>query len=113
MPASTLLRTVVMATLISAGALLLASCASEDKGPPLKPGMTQAEAVKLLGRPDSVEVASSQTAYKYAKRLFSGFASEQDYILLFDNDRLVKYGPGAIQPREFRMDTQPLSIRWF
>jgi outer membrane protein assembly factor BamE (lipoprotein component of BamABCDE complex) len=112
MRGSTAVRTIVAAALFSAAIAALSACASNDKVAALKPGMTQAEVVKVLGRPDSVEVASSQTAYKYLKRLFGGFASDHDYIVLFDNDRLVRHGPGTIQPREFRMDTQPLIIRW-
>ena len=91
----------------------LAACAASDKLTALKPGMTPSEAIQVLGRPDSVEVAASQSAYRYPKRLLTGWAwDEGEYILLFENNRLIKYGTGTIQPREFRMDTQPIVVRW-
>ena len=80
----------------------------------LRPGMTKAEVEKIVGRPDGFEASGFQEAYKYVKRLRSGWSWDQaDYVLLFENDKLVKYGPATIYPREMQSNTQTINIHWF
>jgi hypothetical protein len=103
--------------LVATTLILLVGCATGEKMSSLRPGMTKAEAERVLGRPDGFEASGSQEAYKYSKRLMSGWSWDQaDYVLLFENDRLVKYGPGTIYPREWRSNThnvnQNVNIRW-
>jgi outer membrane protein assembly factor BamE (lipoprotein component of BamABCDE complex) len=99
---------VVIALVIS-----LAGCATGEKMVSLKPGMSKAQAESILGRPDGIEASGSQEAYKYSSRLTSSwYWDRSDYVLLFDNNKLVKYGPGSIYARVFRSGPQNIDIGW-
>lgn len=61
-------------------------------------GMTRAEVVELLGRPDGVRAHENEEALTYADRLVSGFKwSRADYVVVFRDGEVVEYGPGAIR----------------
>lgn len=93
--------------------LLLAGCVTGEKMTSLRPGMTKDDVEKILGHPDGFDSSGSQEAYKYSKRLMSGWSWDQaDYVLLFDGGKLVKYGPGTIYPREVHSNTQNINIHW-
>ena len=94
--------------------LILTGCVTGEKMTRLRPGMSKAEVEKIVGRPDGFESSGSQEAYKYIKRLRSGWSWDQaDYVLLFENDKLVKYGPATIYPREMQSNKQTINIHWY
>ena len=100
-------------SLIIVSLLLLAGCVTGEKMTQLRPGMSKDEVEKILGRPDGFESSGSQEAYKYTKRMRSGWSWDQaDYVLLFDGGKLVKYGAATIYPREIQNNTQNINIRW-
>ena len=99
---------------ITMGVLLFAGCVTGEKMTLLRPGMSKEEVEKILGRPDGFEATGTQEAYKYSKRLMSGWSWDQaDYVLLFDGGKLVKYGPGTIYFREVHSNTQNINIHWY
>lgn len=79
----------------------------------LRPGMTKEQVEKIVGRPDGFEASGAQEAYTYVKRMRSGWSWDQaDYVLLFEDGKLVKYGPATIYAREWQSNTQNINIRW-
>ena len=96
--------------------LLCAGCVTGDRITQLRPGMSKSEVERILGGPDGFESFGTQEAYKYTKRLRSGWSWDQaDYVLLFEGGKLVKYGASTIYPREMQNNTQTqnINIHWF
>ena len=87
---------------------VLTSCAitTGEKIKHLNIGMTRAEVVKMLGRPDGVQKSEEYEALKYAHRLVTGWAWDRaDYNVILKEGRVVEYGPG-----EVRIKKGPTSI---
>ena len=77
--------------------------------------MTKAQVEQILGGPDGFETSGTQEAYKYSKRMMSGWSWDQaDYVLLFDGGKLIRYGPATIYPREMHSNTstENINIHW-
>ena len=66
----------------------LFSCVTGEKMSQLYPGMTKAEVVAVLGRPDGYKQIEAHEVYRYSNRLSSGWAWDRaDYNVVFKNDR--------------------------
>lgn len=60
--------------------------------------MTRAEVESVLGRPDGFQRSGSMVGYQYTNRLISGWSWDRaDYYAVFDNDRLMQWGPGYVR----------------
>jgi hypothetical protein len=66
----------------------------------LHPGMTKAEVVSVLGKPDGYKQIAGHEIYRYSNRLSSGWSWDRaDYNVVFKNDRVVEYGAGEVRPK--------------
>ena len=89
----------------------LASCATTGPTRMLRHGMTTAEIERLMGRPDVTRETGRQVAYTYRDRIsFGPFGDKADAVYLFENDKLIQYGPGEVlRPKS---GATSLSIVW-
>ena len=64
-------------------------------------GMTTAEIERVMGQPDVTREAGRQVAYTYLDRItFGPFGDKADAVYLFEDDKLIKHGPGeALRPK--------------
>jgi hypothetical protein len=75
-------------------------CVTGEKMSWLHPGMTKAEVVSVLGRPDGYKEIAGYEVYRYSNRLSSGWSWDRaDYNVVFKNDRVVEYGAGEVRPK--------------
>ena len=95
------IRTTVYLSLLLLSAVLMSGCVTGQSVRALTPGMSRAEVIKVMGKPDGFKVAGEYTALKYANRLLSGWSWDTtDYTLILKDDKLIEYGPGEIRERE-------------
>ena len=81
-------------------ALPLFGCVTGEKMSRLHPGMTKAEVVSALGRPDGYKQIGGHEIYRYSNRLSSGWSWDRAaYNVVFKNDRVVEYGAGEVRPK--------------
>jgi hypothetical protein len=79
--------------------LSLFGCVTGEKMSGLHPGMTKAEVLSVLGRPDGYKQIAGHEIYRYSNRLSSGWSWDRaDYNVVFKNDRVVEYGAGEVRP---------------
>jgi len=87
--------------------LLLAGCASQlqlcgytEKMGRLQPGMPKAEALTILGNPDSLKAYNNYEAVQYTNRYLSCWdnAGQADYYVVFKNGLVNEYGVGTVRP---------------
>jgi hypothetical protein len=80
--------------------LVLVGCMTGEKMSGLHPGMTKAEVVQRLGRPDGFKVVSGCEVLSYNNRLASGWAWDRaDYNVVVCNGRVTEYGQGQVRPK--------------
>jgi hypothetical protein len=80
--------------------LSLFGCVTGEKMSGLHPGMTKAEVVSVLGKPDGYKQIAGHEIYRYSNRLSSGWSWDRaDYNVVFKNDRVVEYGAGEVRPK--------------
>lgn len=80
--------------------LSLFGCVAGEKMSRLHPGMTKAEVVSVLGRPDGYKRIEGHEIYRYSNRLSSGWSWDRaDYNVVLKNDRVVEYGAGEVRPK--------------
>jgi outer membrane protein assembly factor BamE (lipoprotein component of BamABCDE complex) len=84
-------------------------CVTGEKMSQLRPGMTKAEVVSVLGGPDGYKRVGDFEVYRYSNRLDRGAADfkraatsgwswdKADYNVVFKNDRVVEYGTGQVR----------------
>ncbi|MGE4193092.1 MAG: hypothetical protein AB7E51_06865 [Pseudodesulfovibrio sp.] len=79
--------------------IMLGGCRTTgEKMSDLYPGMTQAQTMEKLGRPDSFRSSGEYEIYTYSNRLMSGWAWDRsDYHVIFKNEKLVEYGHGEVR----------------
>lgn len=79
--------------------LLLTSCATGEKvRAGVSEGMTKAEVIELLGKPDGFKRDGTIEALQYTNRLISGWSWDRtDYTVILDEGRVVEYGPGEVR----------------
>jgi hypothetical protein len=80
--------------------LCLFGCVTGEKISRLHPGMTKAQVVSVLGRPEGYKQIEGHEIYRYSNRLSSGWSWDRaDYNVVFKNDRVVEYGAGEVRPK--------------
>ena len=92
---------------------ILASCTTVGVGAisMSRLGMSTAEIVRLMGQPEITREAGRQVAYTYLDRItFGPFGDKADAVYLFEEDKLINYGPGEVlRPKS---GATSLSIVW-
>jgi hypothetical protein len=82
-------------------ALLIASCVTGEKMSSLSPGMTKAQVIATLGRPDGYQSEGENEVLKYTNKLVSGFSWDKaDYYAILQEGKLVEYGAGQVRQDE-------------
>lgn len=81
---------------------LLIGCATGDRVRDLRVGMSKHEVIERLGRPDGVKRDGDHEALTYVNRRVSMAWADgrADYTMIFENGRLVEYGPGNVRPND-------------
>jgi len=79
----------------------LQACATGERMRGVSEGMTKEEVVSQLGEPDGYRRSGDYEAFQYTNRLISGWSWDRtDYTVIFDNERVVEYGPGKVRERD-------------
>lgn len=85
--------------------LTLASCAT-GKTTALHEGLTRAEVINVMGKPDGFQRSGDYEALHYVDRqingwlLINGLSTERiEYSVILKNDRVVQYGQGRFIER--------------
>jgi hypothetical protein len=82
-------------------ALLLVSCATGERITNLREGLTKAEVIDMLGRPDGFQRSGDYEQLRYTNRIISGWSWDRaDYSIILKDDRVVEYGPGPARSRD-------------
>jgi|ERR1700704_446276 hypothetical protein len=81
--------------------LMIASCVTGEKMSSLSPGMTKAQVIATLGRPDGYQGEGEYEVLKYTNKLVSGFSWDKaDYYAILRDGKLVEYGSGQVRQDE-------------
>ena len=82
--------------------IFLSACATTgEKIKYLNIGMTRAEVISKLGRPDGVQISGEYEDLKYAHRLVTGWAWDRaDYNVILEKGRVIEYGIGTVRVKE-------------
>ena len=60
--------------------------------------MTRDQVIAVMGQPDGFQRAGDRVGLQYTNRLISGWSWDRaDYFAIFENDRLVAWGPGEVR----------------
>ena len=80
--------------------IIITGCATGEKVTRLSPGMSQADVVRTLGRPDGFRTEGDYTILKYTNRLISGWSWDRaDYFVILKDDQVTEYGSGEVRER--------------
>lgn len=61
-------------------------------------GMTKAEVIKALGRPDGVRSAGNSEVLQYTNRIISGWSWDRaDYAIVLVDGIVTEYGTGEVR----------------
>lgn len=79
--------------------LLLSACATGEKvRGDLRPGMSRAEVIELIGNPDGVRSHEGSEVLQYTNRLISGWSWDRaDYFVVLNNGQVTEYGTGQVR----------------
>lgn len=79
--------------------LLLSACATGEKvRAELRPGMTRAEVVQMIGNPDGVRSHEGSEVLQYTNRLISGWSWDRaDYFVVLKDGVVTEYGTGQVR----------------
>ncbi len=79
--------------------LALGACATGEKvRGGITEGMSKAEVVDLLGKPDGFKREGNTEALQYTNRLISGWSWDRtDYTVILTDGRVSEYGPGQVR----------------
>ena len=81
--------------------IVITGCATGEKVTRLSPGMSQADVVGTLGRPDGFKTESDYTILKYTNRLISGWSWDRaDYFVILKDDKVTEYGSGEVREKK-------------
>lgn len=85
--------------LLAAMALLLTACVTGEKvRASVTEGMTKAEVIELIGKPDGFKREGNSEAMQYTNRLISGWSWDRtDYTVILVDGRVTEYGPGQVR----------------
>jgi len=81
--------------------LLAAGCTVGERMTRLKPGMTQPDVVRVLGRPDGFKTEQGCIVLKWTNKLISGWSWDRaDYFVILKDGEVVEYGAGEVRVKE-------------
>ena len=67
----------------------------------LRPGMTKAQVIGVLGQPDGYRKIENQEVLSWNNRLSSGWAWDRaDYNVILTEGRVTEYGQGQVRPKQ-------------
>jgi hypothetical protein len=70
-------------------ALLLVGCTTGERITNLREGLSKAEVMETLGKPDGFQRTGEYEALRYSNRLVSGWSWDRaDYSVILKNDRM-------------------------
>ena len=80
--------------------ITITGCATGEKITRLSPGMSQADVVRNLGRPDGFRTEGDCTVLKYTNKLISGWSWDRaDYFVILKDDQVTEYGSGEVREK--------------
>ena len=80
--------------------VILFGCATGEKMTDLSPGMTRAEVVDTIGKPDGFKSHGDYVVMRYTNKLTSGWSWDRaDYYVILRDDRVTEYGAGEVRER--------------
>ena len=80
--------------------ITIIGCATGEKVTRLSPGLSQADVVGTLGRPDGFKTEGDYTVLKYTNRLISGWSWDRaDYFVILKDDKVTEYGSGEVREK--------------
>ncbi len=95
-----------MRWIVIAAVLAGLSCASGGKVRSLEYGMTEAQVVRTMGKPDGRRRDGDSETLVYTNRLVSGFAWDRaDYEVVLREGRVVEYGATEVRQAHPRTGT--------
>ena len=81
--------------------ITITGCATGEKVTRLSPGMSQADVVGVLGRPDGFRTEGDYTVLKYTNKLISGWSWDRaDYFVILKDDKVTEYGSGEVREKD-------------
>src|ERR1051325_8049476 len=79
---------------------VLCACTTGEKMSCVRPGMTRAQVVGLLGQPDGYRKAGNQEVLSWNNRLSSGWSWDRaDYNVIITDGQVTEYGQGQVRPK--------------
>ncbi|MBW2741585.1 MAG: hypothetical protein JRE64_22700 [Deltaproteobacteria bacterium] len=80
--------------------ITITGCATGEMVSRLSPGVSQADVIGTLGRPDGFRTEGDYTILKYTNRLISGWSWDRaDYFVILKDDHVTEYGSGEVREK--------------
>lgn len=80
--------------------IAVTGCATGERVAGLSPGMSQADVIGTLGRPDGFKAEGRYKILKYTNRLISGWSWDRaDYFVILKDDKVTEYGSGKVREK--------------
>jgi hypothetical protein len=81
--------------------LIFVGCTTGEKIVNIREGLSKAEVIEMLGRPDGFQRSGDHEQLRYTNRIISGWSWDRgDYSVILKDDRVVEYGPGPVRQRD-------------
>lgn len=91
---------------VAATAVLVLGCVTGEKITRVEPGMSKAEVIDILGRPDGYWSEGEYEALQYTNRLISGWSWDRaDYGIILKSGRVTGFGAGHVRQGGPNMST--------
>lgn len=76
-----------------------AGCVTGEKMQNIRPGMSKADVINILGKPDGFRTVENHEVFLYSNRRTSGWNNDYaDYNVIFENGSVIEYGAGEVRP---------------
>jgi hypothetical protein len=80
---------------------VLAGCTTGEQARTLEPGMTRAQVVSIMGKPDGFQSNGEVEVLEYTNRIISGWGWDRtDYIVTLRNGVLESLATGEVRSRQ-------------
>ncbi len=92
---------ILMCCVLGLFLITIGGCTTGEKMPRLSLGMSQAEVVRILGKPDGFKPDGDHKVLKYTNKLISGWSADRaDYFVILKDDQVTEYGAGEIRVKD-------------